>query len=174
MVKFNHMSRRLIVSYAFAVLLLAGAGYFYYSRTTGPDINIRKFSGVPVSIVGDIVTLRGFFEGSPGTIPDELSSEREFSFKVDGSTGFEKLESYLPDWPEVPVDGVVTSSFNIEDLPNARTSGSLEDITDSTQKGDVIITADFKNSIHNADSPVASFVFYHVLVQPEPRQIQNE
>lgn len=153
--------------YIILVVLAILGGYFLFQYFTEPKFDIRQFTGNVVSIKDEAVTLKGVFVG---TIPENLLVQREFTFRVDKSTRFEKIETRFPTWEELKAMGAVNGNsarYNLEDLPRTKETGSFDDLTSSLHRGDIFVEADFTASIYHSRNPVASFVFYNVLV-PTP------
>lgn len=150
-----------IISIVFSLLIVAVGFYFPLSR--GDNFDIRKFNGAVVSVDGDVVIMKGFYDSSTGVISqDVLSKERDFSFKVNETTRFEKLDIKWPTWEEVRAAPGGHLPFKISELPQSRVAGSLEDINNlnTLNPGVVYMEVDFSESIYNTKNPVASFVFY--------------
>ncbi len=163
------MSKRTIVLVGLIFLFVVGAGsyYIFYVRTGTPEFDIRKFKGNIISIEGDIITLKGVFDGSVGTIPQDLLLERNFSFKVDDTTRFEELVIGWPTWDEVRSAGG-TLKFSVEDLPQNRETKSWDSFknTVSLNPGAVYVEVDFTTSIFNSKNPTALLVFYRTMNMP--------
>lgn len=157
----------------FVVLAIAGTYYLfpYFNRS---KINIREFAGNIVSIKDEVITLRGVFVGSLGTVPKDFASARDFSFRVDSSTVFKKLETRLPTWEELKATGATSGSYKIEDLPRTESAGSFDDFRGLLNKEGVSVKADFTASILNSVNPIASLVFYYILVPPSPFSPQTQ
>lgn len=125
-----------------------------------------KFIGNVVAVEGDTITLHGVFSG-PGTVPEDLLSARDFSFRVDETTRFEKTEIRWPTWEEIAAQGT-SSSFDIQDLPRTEGEGNLDDFKNSFSLNPetIYVEVDFSSSIYNSENPTASSVFYQVSVIP--------
>jgi hypothetical protein len=169
-----------LVKYLILIILVLVAGYFLVSYFTKSQTEIYKFSGEIVSVEGNSVTLYGVFVGPIGTIPERLSTPRNFSFLVDETTTFNKRETFMPSWESINAAGTVTETgaiigrYSSKDLVNLEGEGSLEDLVASIQRGAISVEVDFETSIHNSDDEVASHVSYHILVSPDlaPTQAQ--
>jgi len=168
------MSKIVLVIASIALSLLIIAVGFYVIPFKGDKIDIRKFSGNIIGIDGETITLKGVFLESLGTIPENLSSQRDFSFRVNSTTRFEKLETILPTYEEIVTAGG-RMTYNLEDRPQIKGEGSLDDLKNSfslTENGasavNISVEVDFSSSIYKSKNPVASFVFYHILVRPRP------
>ena len=156
------------------LILAALGGYwlFQYFREPGLDftqLDIHKFGGNIVSIKGETVLVHGVFSGPPEKIPEGLSAPRDFKFKMAGSTRFEKLEIRFPSWAELKAMGKVDGNqarYRLEELPQARKTGSFEDLKNSISRGGVIVEVDFIPSAHDPREAVAAFVFYQVFIEP--------
>lgn len=177
------MAKRFIVLVVVFLSLLAVAGvYYYFTSFNEPESEsgIYKFTGNIVSIEGETVNLFGVFDGPMETIPEELSSPREFSFRVNESTRFDKLEVKFPTAEELreKYGENHVYKYNIEDLPRVAGKGSLGDLnnlflSNADEKtgiaGNLIIEADFADSITDANDPVAFRVFYEILNMATPQ-----
>lgn len=164
-----------LLKYVVLVILAIVGGYYLFLYFTKPTVDVRKFMGNIVNIEDEVVNLHGVFVGLPETAPKGLLSERDFSFRIDGSTSFKKFETILPSWKELRATGATSGSYNLKDLPRTEGVGSLDDLRNSLSKGYISVQVDFPASIYGSRNPIASFVFYHILVTPPiSPQIKNE
>ena len=165
------MNRKLLQNLSIIVLLIV-AGFLTFlilgKSKSDTTIDIRKFSGGIESVDGDIITMQGIYDGPIGTTPENLSINQSFSFKVDLETSFDRLEIILPTWESLTGTGSTSGTFYFRDLPQTEGEGSLEDIKESLSKGSISAEVDFPSSIYNTKNPVASSIFYTILVQSPP------
>jgi len=170
------MSKRLAIVVVISLLVVV-AGYYYNTSLNEVEFDIRKFTGTIVALENEVITLHGVFDGSDGTIPNELSIDTQFSFKVDKNTIFDKLETKFPTAEELAktYGKSTVYRYNIEDLPRVESVGSLQDLqelfssnTSGAIAGNIIVEVDFSSSIYKSKNPVASRVFYHILMMPKP------
>ncbi|OGN03192.1 MAG: hypothetical protein A2655_03785 [Candidatus Yanofskybacteria bacterium RIFCSPHIGHO2_01_FULL_43_42] len=164
------MSKKTSVIVSIIVLLLIVAMGFYAIPFKGERVDIRKFAGSVTGIEGEVITLRGIFTGLPGTIPEEISSERDFSFRTDETTRFEKVDIGWPTWEEVAAAPNGYLEFSVEDLVQTQGEGTLDDLKNLflSNPGAVYVEADFRASIHNSKNPVASAILYKLINMPSP------
>lgn len=156
------------------LIVLALGYYVFFIRLGVPQFDIRKFSGNVVVVEGNMITLHGMFSGS-STIPENLKSERDFSFQAGEATQFKKADIRWPTWEELAKQGT-SGTFNIEDLPRTDVESSLDDFTKSALLKDgraVYAEVDFLTSIYNSKNPTASYVFYQLVGTPTPSSSQN-
>ena len=167
------MPKKILIAAIVLIVLLIAAGIFYPGLFGGEKADILGFAGNVVNIEGDTITLRGSFEGPAGTIPEELLSEREFFFRVDNKTSFEKFIVHLPSMPELPENGIATGSYSFNDLQNEKGEGSIENMKsyfmrneDNVPIYNIFIRADFPASINGSKNAIASSVFYQIFARP--------
>ena len=154
----------LLLKYGVLIVLAIVGGYYLFLYFTKSTVDVHKFMGNITSINDEVINLRGVFVDLPETAPKDLLSERDFSFRVDGSTIFKKLETRLPSIAELTANGATSGSYNLEDLPQIESVGSFDDLQNSLDKGGISIKVDFQTSIRGFRNPIASFVFYNILV----------
>jgi hypothetical protein len=171
MVSLVYMSNKKLV----LIFIVVGVSAFYfYSLFSKPRVEIYKFVGSIVSIDGESVTLKGTFDGPRGTIPEELLSQRDFTFYVDDNTQFEKIDFFLPNWEDLTAGGETSGTYNLEDVNSTQGVGSLDDLNSSLLKGGITVEASFADSIHGSQDSVASRIFYRVFVEPPlPERFQT-
>jgi len=159
-------NKKLVLFLILLLAVVAGSYYIFYVRTS-PQIDIRKFSGGVVSTEGNTIKLKGVFNGPQGTIPEYLSSERDFSFQVNENTQYEKEEIDWPTWDEVEVAGG-SLRFSTKDLSQSSKTGSLDDLknTSLSNPGTMYVEANFISSIHRSENPIAASVFYKAMTMP--------
>ena len=154
------------------IALMFGVRYFFIPWISNePDLiklefDIRKFSGNIKSVEGETITLNGTYNTNE-TVPEELLAKRDFAFKVNRSTKFEKAETRFPSWEELKTAGKVSGNiarYNLE--PSVGLAGSLTDLKNSISKGDILVEANFPVSIYRVQNPTASFIFYYILIRP--------
>lgn len=165
------MEKHKIVMISLAFVGIIAVAGFYLIPFKGELVDIRKFTGSVSNIEGNKITVRGVFDGPQGAIPEELSSVREFYFIVDEKTAFQKLVTQLPSWEELMATGATSGTYELKDRPRTEGKGSLDDLgshlifDDNGATGNVLIEVDFPISIYGAENPVASSVFYQVMLQ---------
>ena len=157
------------------VLVLILVGYFVLYKKT-PIIPNREFSkeipvgatefrGRLVKVDGNKITLNGSFfaSASPRALVGQV---KDFSFIVNESTTWKKLEMALPSYSSLRESGTTTRTFEIKDLPRKDGVGSIDDLGSSMSKGAVIVKIDFSFSVGSSKNPVATSVFYQIIVNP--------
>lgn len=142
------------------IALVAGVLYYYWLN---PLPDVRSFTGDLRRVSGNTVTLNGVFYSREGTLPESLSTAREFTFRVDNSTRFWKTVIQKPTPEEVMAMG---GRYRISDLPKKEGQGTLQDLAESQKAGRVYVEAEFPSSIVNTYHPVASYVIYRVTLLP--------
>ena len=163
------MSRRLAVSLTLLLSLVVTAiGYYYYRPVDSFDI--RVFRGEAKSIKNKTIILNGNFFSSDKAIPEALSTKQDFSFRVDDSTQFEKLETFWPKWEKLASGGATSGKLKLEDLPKNQGAASLDQLKEafSLNPESLYVEAKFADSIYGVRNPIAASVYYEVIVMPAP------
>ena len=167
------MPKQLIILLIFLFLVVAIGGYYFY--ITRSQYEIFKFVGDVVNIEGENITLHGVYDGEAQNLPRELSSDRDFSFKVNENTAFEKKKTRFLTGDELreKYGEITIYRYNIEDLPHEIGPGSFDELKELAMlkaegmlAGNLIVEINFSSSIHNVRNPIASLVFYHYLNMP--------
>jgi hypothetical protein len=157
------MSRKKLVLISLAIIVSV---FYFYNSLSRPRVEIHKFIGSIISIDNEMITLNGTFNGPQGTIPEKLLNRRDFTFYVDNTTQFEKIDFFLPYWEDLTAGGETSGTYNLEDIDSVQGAGSLDDLNESLSEGSITIEASFIDSIYKLQNPIASRVFYRVLVEP--------
>lgn len=163
------MPKRNLVLTIGVILVVLVVGYYVFTVINAPQFDIRKFKGNVVNINDDIVLINGNFSTSEA-IPEALKTERDFSFRTDSTTKFDKLEIIWPAWETLGAKGATSGVVNLGDLPQEKGVGSLDDLKRvfSLNAGTVYVEANFANSIYKSKNPVAESVYYRIIVMPTP------
>ena len=159
-----------LLKYAVFVILAIIGAYYLFNYFSQPTVDIRKFTGNVASIDGEVIKLHGIFVGPPAMIPKDISSSRDFSFRTDETTQFEKVDIGWPTWEEVQAAPGGHLTFKVEELTHIRGEGSLDDLKNLSlsNPGAVYVEANFRASIYNSKNPAASSVLYRLLTMPLP------
>ena len=160
---------------ALSFLVIFAVSYYIFninSKDISKQFDINKFRGQVISIEGETIKLRGVYVSAVPLDDTNLSSEREFSFRVGESTVFEKLEIRHPAWEELEVIAKAGGTYDIADLPRFEGAGSFADLKKSfSSNSGIVIDADFPVSIIDSRDPVVSSIFYTIMVIPEAPKI---
>src|SRR3989344_4776200 len=171
----NRNFPRFSIYVVLSILAIVG-GYYYWSQyLASPEYDIRKFSGRVVNIEGETITLLGAYNFQEN-FPKELSEEREFKFKVNSATLFDKIQARVPSMEELEIAGKVKitatgakiATYSIEELGDQfwfEGPGSLDDFKKwVSAEQSVYVQVEFSHSIYNSTNPVASRFFYKILI----------
>lgn len=155
----KNIKKGLSLSWKPILAVLAVFVVFYIWTLIDPGKNtINRFTGQLVGFQDNAVTVHGVFDSKSSKIPEDLSSPRDFTFRVDGST---KIEKEVIAWPITSEEWeVLGDSFDIKDLPRQRTESSFEGL--KTVLGLVYVDAKFSASISEGEEPVASYIIFRV------------
>ncbi len=144
-----------------AALAFAGGVYLYYATSRA---DIRKFAGSLASIEGNLITMHGAYVGLKDTVPEELKSARDLSFRVDQNT---KMLSVVF---EVPWDKILSrngaAQLDLSKLARRTAPGTLSQLATLNGTGQIIMEADFPSSIIGVEDPVAKSVTYRYMPNP--------
>jgi len=160
----------------FIVLFAIGYFTYYHSYTTNNDnvvqVDIRKFTGKLSGVEENIVKLHGIY--SVIGLSGELAEIRDFSFKTDANTQFKKLVITWPEWKTLTAGGKTNGRIVLKDLPKVESEGSLEDLQSfiGSEAGMFSVEAEFSVNIYNLENPVASLVFYQIVIMPKQTPTQ--
>jgi hypothetical protein len=150
------------------VLIVLIAGFFFFNREKTP-VDIRKVTGLPVLVADNVVQVDGVYSAS--YLPEKFQSRRALSFRVDENTQFSKQVIQMPAPPVLSPNSSSSRSYLIKDLPQTEGAGSFEDLKREVdlQKGSIYLEATFPESIHSIKKPLATEVFYRVVVETPPK-----
>lgn len=158
---------KIFIILGLTILLLVVGFYVFYYVSQKPDVyNISKFNGEIVSIEGNKVTLYGMFIAS-STLPVNYKEKQEFSFLVDESTEYQKLEIIMPSYESLRATGKTSATYNLEDLPKNHVAGSLSDLEKYVSQKGIFVEASFSSSVYNKTNPKASMVYYQSIVESQ-------
>lgn len=157
-------------------LAIVAVSYYVFninSKDVSEQPYINKFSGQVVGVEGELIKLHGVYVSTiPFDKDSDLGSERYFSFQINETTTFKKLEIRHPTWEKLRAIAKVGGTYNIEDLPRNEGVGSFDDLKKSfSSNQNITIEADFSISIIDSEDTVASSVFYTVMIAPGASEI---
>src|SRR3989338_11500245 len=117
------MNKSKKLSLVLAVILVLVLAFYYYGKSGSPiDTEIRKAVGRLISIEGDLITLGS--SPSSGEFSSDASLQQQFTFRINSETEWSRLVAKWPPWEELGISGYI----NLEDLPQEKGAGSLEDL----------------------------------------------
>lgn len=161
------MNKKFLIS--IIVLIVIGvAGYYVNLKhplfPKEKKVYINQFNGNLIGVVNNNISLKGIYVSST-YLPPPYQAPREFTFRTDENTTWERIVITMPSYESLKKLG--TTTYEIKNLPRNKVEGSLEDLKNLPLTEAIFVQADFSTSISDTSKvPVAKKISYKILMQP--------